>query len=349
MDVQSQELHYVNQFIKPLFFLFIISQLLAPALAHVNWFVGTEVINTVEPFRLAEHHVQIALILFCVALLMAWLLDRVISIFYRPSAMQWKNQHSVLRFAQILVGIALFYSAIKSAFFAPHFSGTDSIPWLALCIEALVGVLLIAGKWVRASALVMLVLYVYLGAVFGFVSFLEYLNYAGLAVVFMVFHEDADERTQQVALTVFRVSLGVALITLGLSEKLTDPGLAMSFLQQYEQINFMKMLGFNFSDRLFVLSSGLAEALFGAVFILGIVTRINTVVLAMFLIASNSYFFIIGQEDLAMMELLGHTPLFACAILLVALGKGANTCELYVYVSNIQVALSRRLNVNRAH
>jgi uncharacterized membrane protein YphA (DoxX/SURF4 family) len=120
-----------------------------------------------------------------------------------------------------------------------------------------------------------------------------------------------------------RFHTGVALSVLAFSEKLLQPSLAMAFLEKHN-VNFMKTLGFeNFSDHLFVLSAGFSELLFGMIFVLGLVTRINTLALAFFLIASNVYFFLMGKSAEGILEIIGHANLFAIGLLLIFYGAGS--------------------------
>ena len=75
------------------------------------------------------------------------------------------------------------------------------------------------------------------------------------------------------------------------------------------------MLGFHqFSDYWFVLSAGAVEVIFGLIFVLGIVTRLNALVLAGFFIAT---LILLGP-----MELLGHAPHFAIVFVLLVFGSG---------------------------
>jgi hypothetical protein len=62
--------------------------------------------------------------------------------------------------------------------------------------------------------------------------------------------------------------------------------------------------------------------IFGIIFLLGLITRLNTLALAGFLISSNLYFFLIGKTEEAFLELTGHLPLLAIAILLILFGGG---------------------------
>jgi uncharacterized membrane protein YphA (DoxX/SURF4 family) len=112
-----------------------------------------------------------------------------------------------------------------------------------------------------------------------------------------------------------RVTLGISLIALALTEKLLQPELAFNVLAQHP-LNFMQHLGFNFSDSWFVLGAGMVELFIGLLFVLGLMVRTTTLVILGLMIASNAYFFWIDNYPLAMMELIGHLPVFASGVLL---------------------------------
>jgi uncharacterized membrane protein YphA (DoxX/SURF4 family) len=105
----------------------------------------------------------------------------------------------------------------------------------------------------------------------------------------------------------------MTLFVLGFSEKILHPEFGINFLSMYPW-NFMQSLGLAYSDYLFTLSAGAVESLFGLVFMLGIVTRLNALVLAVFFTIP---IFILGPIELA-----GHMPHFAAVVLLLLFGAG---------------------------
>ena len=85
----------------------------------------------------------------------------------------------------------------------------------------------------------------------------------------------------------------------------------------------MPYLGFEwFTDQLFVLSAGAMEVVFGTIMILGVITRLNTFVIAGFMLTSNIVFLITNENENALMELVGHMPIIATAVILLLLGYG---------------------------
>jgi uncharacterized membrane protein YphA (DoxX/SURF4 family) len=73
-------------------------------------------------------------------------------------------------------------------------------------------------------------------------------------------------------------------------------------------------MGFPYSDYLFTLSAGATEAVFGLLLILGTVTRLNSLVIAVFF---SIPLFILGP-----IELTGHMPHFAAIVILLLFGAG---------------------------
>ena len=83
------------------------------------------------------------------------------------------------------------------------------------------------------------------------------------------------------------------------------------------------MLGFAwYDDQLFVLSAGVMEVVFGVVLILGVVTRLTTLVVAGLMLLSNAVFILTGRSEEALIELVGHMPVIATAVILLLLGYG---------------------------
>jgi hypothetical protein len=298
------------------------------ASAHVKWFVRehTEQLAQASKFSLAEPWVQIWVGIILICITMALLLERCL-----PSPPEklvtfaQDHRRQVLHLFQVLVGLAMLLTAVKGAILAPHLSEESLFGLLLRFVQGGIGVLFIANLAVRSGAVLMVVLFLASTGLFGFITSLEYFNFLGIAL-FLLLQSASDVRGRSYALPVMRIHTGVALGVLAWTEKLIDPNLAIRFLEK-NQINFLKALGENiFTDRFFVLCAGCTELIFAIVFILGLITRINTLALAGFLVSSNLYFFLVGKTDEAFLELSGHLPLFAVAILLILYGGGSKLC-----------------------
>lgn len=301
----------------------------AQAAAHVKWFARPDASHAgpITQFSIAEPAVQawIAVILVCVVA--ALLMDRFLPAAPRELiSFAHRRQNEIADLFQVLIGVALLVTAVKGAILAPHLHGTAWTGLLLRFVQGTIGVLLIANKAVRAAAAAMVLLFLASAGLFGFVSSLEYFNFLGVALflLFSSFPVDGrlGKRLRPYAAPLLRVHLGVALGVVAWTEKLIDPALAASVLEQH-QLNFMKAIGLDaFSDRLFVLCAGCSELIFAVIFLLGLVTRMNTMALVMFLVSSNLYFFAAGKTDEGFLELTGHLPLFAIALMLFVQGSG---------------------------
>jgi len=301
--------------------------LICPCLvdAHIKWFVDETTMDRVEitHFALEEPVVQvwIGVILSCIVA--AAVLERFLP---QPPerlvAFTQTHRQKIVRLFQIMVGLSLLLTAVHGAIIAPHLEEKGQLGLLLRFVEGGIGVLLIANIAVRLGGALLVALFTVNAALFGFVSSLEYFNYLGIALFLLFNSAPADSQAREYALPLLRVHTGIALGVLAWTEKLYAPHLAMSFLAK-NKVNFMQTLGFDFfSDRLFVLSAGCTELIFGIIFILGLITRLNTLALAGFLVSSNLYFFMVGKTDEAFIELGGHLPLIAIAILFVMFGGG---------------------------
>jgi len=295
------------------------------ASAHVKWFVqeNTKPLAQASKFSLAEPWVQTwaGIILICIT--MALLLER-----YLPNPPEklvtfaQNHRRQVLHLFQMLVGLAMLLTAVKGAILAPHLSEESLFGLLLRFVQGGIGVLFIANLAVRSGAVLMVALFLASTGLFGFITSLEYFNFLGVAL-FLLLQSAPDDCARSYALPVLRIHTGIALGVLAWTEKLIDPNLAICFLEK-NQINFMQALGVHiFTDRVFVLCAGSTELIFAIIFILGLITRINTLALAGFLVSSNLYFFLVGKTDEAFLELSGHLPLFAVAILLILYGGGS--------------------------
>lgn len=316
-----------------------------PAFAHVKWFVreDAEPLVQVSHFSLAEPGVQIwvGIILACITV--ALLLDRYLP---DPSGklvnLAQNRRPQVLHLFQVLVGLALLLTAVKGAILAPHLEEASLFGLLLRFVQGGIGVLFMANIAVRLGAALMVLLFLASAGLFGFLTSLEYFNFLGIAL-FLLLQSAPDDRLRSYALPTLRIHTGVALGVLAWTEKLIDPNLAIRFLEK-NQINFMKALGEHvFTDRIFVLCAGCTELIFALIFTLGLITRINTLALAGFLASSNLYFFLIGKTDEAFLELTGHLPLLAIALLLILYGGGGRLC-----LTNLFFRRSQREPATRA-
>ena len=296
--------------------------------AHVKWFVDANKISH-DPnlaYHIGDPAVLTWISVLVMGLILAYVVDRIVP--QPPAKLIQKGnawQGRIIYIFQLIIGAALITTAYKGAILAPHLKEGAGLAMILRGFEALVGVLFIFNLWVKAGAVILFLLFFISAAIFGLLMSLEYFNLLGIALFLMFLKSDPSSWLGvrcSWALPLLRFHTGVALSVLAFSEKLLNPDLAMAFLAKHE-VNFMKVFGFEgFSDHLFVLSAGFCELLFGLIFITGLVTRINTVSIAFFLVASNLYFFFVGKWAEGILEIIGHGNLIAIAMILVFYGAG---------------------------
>ena len=160
---------------------------------------------------------------------------------------------------------------------------------------------------------------------FGFILALEYSNIVGIALFFLFNNmptKTLSERFKPYSVDILRIFTGIALVTLGVSEKIYGSELGQSFITKYPW-NFMQALGFDFfTNQLFVLSAGMMEVIMGTILILGTTTRLNTLVISIFMLISNTVFLLVNQNENALLELVGHMPIISTAVIFLFLGYG---------------------------
>lgn len=295
----------------------------ADASAHVRWFVdASATVETFEPYALTDTAV---LIWICVALSLvatSILLDARLP---NVRIVDTKTRHDFIELLRVFTGMSMLLTAYEGAVVAPHLVAFGSFGMSLLFLQAGIGILLIANRFVRHAAILMILLHLGLAIKFGALAAFEYLIMVAIAVFLLINNlptHELRERFKPYSVDLLRILTGISLITLGFSEKLLGAMMAESFLAQY-QWNFMLALGFEFfTDRLFALSAGVIEVVFGVILVLGTTTRLNVLAFSIVLFASNVLFLIQGENEAAMVEFIGHMPIIGVALILLLLGSG---------------------------
>jgi uncharacterized membrane protein YphA (DoxX/SURF4 family) len=213
--------------------------------------------------------------------------------------------------------ITLVAAASQGTLLVPNLVMPESpVGIVAIGAELFIAVTFITGVWDWAGALTLMALLPVGAIVCGPWDVLEQLMWFGIAATVVVIGRNSSTRWRarqwfarrdpacaDHALTLLRVSTGAAFIAVACGEKLWNPELGRAFVVAHPIFNFVQSLGVSwFSDDLFVLMIGLAEATIGALLISGRLTRV--VVLGMWLP------FHIGIPLLPSQELIGHLPIF---------------------------------------
>jgi|GEM_PF-3325465 len=281
-----------------------------PALshAHVKWF--SEPVAESASALPDSTTVAVLCALVAVGTLLAKAVDLVSRAYSLTPRCLRSRSTGPLRLVYYLIAGYFLGAALTGTFLVPHLEVAEPLLTLGVAAQLVIysALLLERGRALCASLIVMLFV---IAGLHDPLFVMEYPVLLGLAWVVLF----ADKTPTLLGIFLVRCLLGASLISLAFTEKLHDPARAIALLDHYP-LNFMSELGLAYSDRLFVYSAGVVELLIGVVFLSGWVTRLTVSVLFTFMLATNSYFFWIGEYRMAMIELVGHLPIFACGILL---------------------------------
>jgi len=293
------------------------------AVAHVRWFVDTSV--TVENF--VAYSITDLEVLIWIAISLAVVLASVVLDTRLPNVriVGSKTRHDFIEILRIFTGMSMLLTAYEGAIIAPHLIAYGAFGTKLIFLQAIIGILFIANRFVRHAAILLIILHLGLTIQFGVLAAFEYLSMVGIAIFLLINHLPTPELREQFkpfSVAIMRILVGISLVTLGLAEKLFGAILAESFLAA-NPWNFLPALGFDFfTDRLFALSAGFTEVIFGVILILGTTTRLNVLALSIVLLASNVLFLIEGNNEAALVEFVGHMPIIGVALVLLLLGAG---------------------------
>ncbi len=301
------------------------------ALAHVKWFAEEE--NLVPKYSLSDSHIITAIIIGLAIIGLGIYLEKKLYIPHKLDKTIQKWAPGVLSIASIGFGLAFIIFALKGFVFAPNLPALGNIGYLMLSIELVAGILILLGFYERIGGLLILVLF-FLGIYqYGAIEMLDTLEMVGFVIYIIIigrpkwkmrdwnFVKHFSHKIHAYGLPILRVGTGLNLIILGFTEKILNPSLTDNFLSHYHW-NFMQGLGFHhFTNYYFGFSAGMVEILFGVFFLLGLVTRITTITLAVFLVTT---LYLLGP-----VELIGHLPHFSIAIVLFVLGSGTRLVLLH--------------------
>jgi hypothetical protein len=122
------------------------------------------------------------------------------------------------------------------------------------------------------------------------------------------------------AIAVLRTLFGLQLIVLAAHDKLLEPGVSLAFVDKYSFVNVPALLGVSgFTNLHFVFGAALAEISFGTLLLANVAVRATSAIL---LVMFTTTAVVFGLE-----ELVGHLPIIAMLILLVASGSPQRRTE----------------------
>ena len=291
------------------------------AAAHVNWFVERDA----EPLVNVSLTDPIFLVWICLASMMVlfsvWIDGKLPTLRVAES----KLRHDFMEILRVFTGMSFLLTAYEGSLVAPHKVADGTFGLALVVMQAAIGIMLIANRWIKTAAVMMLVLHAGVAMKFGLFPALEYAIIIGIAF-FLLLNSIEDEARRDwlkpYSVDALRIWTGISLVALAVGEKLAPSALGQVFVAQY-QWNFMQALGFNvFDDRLFVLSAGMVEAVIGIVLILGTTVRLAVLALSVMMAISNIVFIVQGNNEAALVEFIGHMPIIGIALLLLLLGYG---------------------------
>lgn len=292
---------------------FILLTLPTRAGAHVKWFSHTA--YPVESYHFSNAPVILAIILGSLLLCLGWVLEKKLQTPKKLLTFIATAAPGIKIAARIGFGLAFILFAYQGFIFAPNLVAIGFIGKILLLSQFSAGLMILFGLYKRTAGFLILLIFTSGIAHFGFLEMIDTLEMVGIGLYF-VLTEKPVWKTQNLsehALPLLRIFTGLNLMVLGFTEKILSPGLALNFLSHY-QWNFMQRLGFvQYTDYWFAFSAGVVEFLFGLFLALGLITRLTTLTLAVFL---GTTLVLLGP-----IELLGHLPHFSIALLLLTFGS----------------------------
>jgi uncharacterized membrane protein YphA (DoxX/SURF4 family) len=296
-----------------------------PALAHVKWFA--ESVGTARAYQITDIPVLIWIVVSLALLSVGFRLDKKL----RTPA--WFAAHissvapTILSLASVGFGAAFLIFSFNGFVFAPNLPAVGTTGTSLLALQAIAGAMILLGIYERLGGALILVLFGLGIREYGAFEMLDTLEMVGMALYAMIIGRPRwsilesewlkrmFHKARAYGVPLLRVGTGLNLMVLGFTEKILAPELTHAFLSTHSW-NFMQHIGFKFySDYWFAFSAGITEVLIGLFFVLGFITRITTVFLALFLLTTLSL--------LGPIELIGHLPHFSIALVLLVMGSGA--------------------------
>lgn len=301
--------------------------ILAPTIAsaHVKWFA--EPMEYVRPYSLTDTPVIISIVLALALIVFGFYLEKKLNVPKWFSNFVEKYAPNIISIASIGFGLSFLIFSINGFIFAPNLVAVGDIGVLMLAIQATAGLMILFGIYERLGGLLLIVLFGLAVKEYGATEMMDTLEMVGFAFYAMIMGRPKwrlveskavshlVHKTHQYGISILRIGTGLNLMVLGLSEKILAPSLTQNFLEHYNW-NFMHTLGFEwFTNYWFAYSAGVAEFMFGLFFLLGLITRVSILALAVFLLTT---LMLLGP-----VELMGHLPHFSIACVLLFFGAGS--------------------------
>jgi hypothetical protein len=235
----------------------------------------------------------------------------------------------VPRLLGVHLGVSLLALAATGYFVTPSVHDLPGPAGTALLLaEGTLGVWLVSGFRLRPAAGLVLLLAPALALAAGPMALLECANLAAVAAFLVVVPPggDAYGATRpsadrlRLGLLLMRLGVGVALVSLAFTEKLTNPVMARHTLAEFPALDVFAWVGVDVAPNTFVAVAGAVELLFGLLVISGAMPQVAVLVAA---VPFNATLLLFGQT-----ELVGHLPVYGVFLALLAYGSSADTAPL---------------------
>ena len=293
--------------------------------AHVKWFVDVD--ETVDKFHSStpfyswgSKEVLIWSAIVLVTVFIFAVIDRIAKTPKKILAFGLRNEKTINRISQAVLGIFLItVSFIWQIILVPDLKVDNSLEYILQAVQIILGLMFVFNIKPRIASIGLILLLVAVSIDKGLMTFLENIILLSLALYFFIVNSKDDSyfaKYKKHSVEIVRIGTGISLIVLAFTEKLMYPELSMQFLDVHHW-NFMQSIFPWFTNKLFVLSTGFAEMIFGILFIFGYITRVTTILIAIFFAMSVTTMLIQFKqwevEDL---------QVYAAAILFIFYGHG---------------------------
>jgi uncharacterized membrane protein YphA (DoxX/SURF4 family) len=292
--------------------------------AHVKWFVDNDVLSPAPSLLIDPAQLGVFTAIISIGLILAHSIDQKFKKPHKSFKSFLKKikkyEGTIFKVFQRLIGLSLVINGLQYTLIAPHYQIEATTEFLRLT-EIFVGILMLLNIWIPGAAITLLILYIITGFSVGWSEAIDYINTAGIAIYLYLTtskNKKISKDIRKKAFPILRISTGMALIILAFSEKLLNPEMSLQLLET-TNFNFMSAIGLTaFDDQMFTLFAGSIETLIGLIFIMGYITRINTIFFGLFLLSSNLFLLLSNNIPQAWMELTGHLPIIATALIFLA-------------------------------
>ena len=284
-------------------------------LAHVRWFISDNPKTNQVALNYEEFFIIAIAVLAGVIGLLLLSQSKPYKRFGRWADKKFRKLGKwVPTLTRVSVGLILVLNAWSGYYFAPNIEVTSGTIEYLSWLSAGLGILLIAGAYVRLSAAALGLIYLVSFSLIDGLQLLEHVEYLAIAIFLIICgggkltpkrltsHELEELGYYQAwALPALRIGTGISLATLAFSEKLLNVHAAQEFLYKHDW-NFLSGLGA--SDRAFIIIAGTVELIVGLSLVFNAASRLVTfIVLLLFIVTAS----LLGVE-----EVIGH--LFAIGV-----------------------------------